>query len=361
VRLAPFLLEHWIAEHENKAECVIGTSGVASASLREIGGEAPDPATLLDYGEVPGEPVLTKAVARYEGVPEEEILLTVGGTEADFLVFLALSGPGDHVLVERPVYWPLEGVPRAFGCRVESVPRRFEEGFRLDPDAVKRRLMRGTKLVVLANPNNPTGVMVPNRDLVEIAEACAEVGALLVVDEIFRELARNPTPSAYRLHPSIVVTQSLTKCFGLSGLRAGWILARPDLRAQFREAKALTTITNPVIDQHLAAKAVDNRERLLARARGIRDENWRLLSKRLDGQSFFRWVDPDGGVMVAPKLPEGVDDVAFAERLLREESTLVSPGSYLGAPGHIRLGFGQPPAKFAEGLARLERFVARAR
>jgi len=358
VRLAPFRLENWLAEHERTAECLLAHSGIAAASLADLG-EGTLAIADLDYGEVPNERDVARAIAGLHGAREENVLVTVGASEADLAVALALAGPGDEVVVERPTYWPLEGVPRALGAKVVPVARPFEDAFRLDPDAVRRAITPRTRLVSLASPNNPTGIVVPPRDLVAIAEAASEVGAVVLVDEVFRDLARKPTPTAFGLHPSIVVAGSLTKCLGLGGLRTGWIVAEEPLRAAFREAKALTTISNSPLLQRLALKAIERRAPLLARARAIRDENWRRLEKWLDGQSFFDWVEPDGGVAFAPRLPAGVDDEAFARRLLAGERTLVAPGTYFGLPGHLRLGFGAPPERFAEGLARLARFVGR--
>lgn len=356
MRLDRFHLEHWLAEHEHTAERVIGTSGIASATLSDLGPVSiPE---LLDYGEIPGDAGLVADLAAWQGVDEEDVLVTVGGTEADFLVPFALVSPGDTVLVESPTYPVLTLVPIALGARVERIERRFEDDFAIDVDRVLERIVRGVKLVSFTNPNNPTGQLLDPTDLIAIAEACEDVGAFVMVDEIFRDLAFREVPVAHALHPRIVSTGSLTKCYGLSGLRCGWILAAPEERARFRDAKALTTVVNPAIDQHLARVAIARRDALLARAQEIAAANFARLEALIESRAdALAWVRPEAAPLSAPRLVREDDDVAFARRLLAESGTLVAPGLHLDLPGHVRIGFGSEPAAFADGIARLEKFL----
>ncbi|MHB8606054.1 MAG: aminotransferase class I/II-fold pyridoxal phosphate-dependent enzyme [Thermoplasmatota archaeon] len=359
-RVKHFALEQWLSANEHVAPHVIGTSGVASAPLALLGDDIALP-EILDYGETPGEPVLTSAVARYQGVPEANVLLTVGGTEADLLVVLGLVAEGETVLVESPTYFPLAEVPRALGARVERFERRFEDAFCVDVDALVARIAAvKPRLVSLTNPNNPTGAVVPSRDLVRIARACEEVDGWLMIDEIFRELAFAPQPIAATLHPRILVTSSLTKCFGLSGLRCGWILAAPDARAACREAKGLTTVVNPILDQHLAARAIERRAVFLERARSFVAPNFKRLEAFVDAhRDRFAWVRPQAAPISAPRLVGDGDDVRFAERALAEAGVLLAPGSFLDLPGHVRIGFGAEPAKFEAGISALDKWLSR--
>lgn len=357
MRLDRFHLEHWLAEHERSAARVLGASGIASATLADLGEPVVPP--LLDYGEIPGDRALEEDVAAWQGVEREDVLLTVGGTEADFLVPFALVEPGDTVLVEAPTYPVLPLVPLALGAKVERFVRRFEDDFVLDVDDVLERIRPGVKLVSFTNPNNPTGQLLDPTDLLAIAEACEDVGAFVMVDEIFRDLAFRDVPVARTLHPRIVSTGSLTKCFGLSGLRCGWILADPEVRARCRDAKALTTVVNPAIEQGLSRVAIARRDALLERARAIARKNHARLASFMDEHAdALAWVPPEAAPLSAPKLVRERDDVAFATRLLREESVLLAPGSHLDLPGHVRIGFGSDPATFEDGLDRLARFLA---
>lgn len=357
MKMRTFELEHFLSAHEHKARHVLGTSGLATLPADKWPGKPPR--LDLDYGPVPADEHLVHAIAEARGVPEENVLVTVGGTEALFLVPFALVEPGDRVLVESPTYFPVHGVPAALGARVEEFPRTLENDWRLPVDDIIQALDDDVSLVSLTNPNNPTGRLTPSDDLVRLADACQEVDAWLLVDDIFKNLAQPTPPVSHTLHPRIITAESLTKCYGLSGLRVGWLIAVPEVRALLREAKALTSIVNPSITQPLALEALKHEQRLLQRGLQITHANltrWRGFAQR---HHELEWREPDCPLLTAVRLPEGIDDVKFCTTLLDEEGVLLVPGSYVGLPGHFRLGFGGEPADFAAGLEGLGRHLAR--
>ncbi|HVL86587.1 MAG TPA: aminotransferase class I/II-fold pyridoxal phosphate-dependent enzyme [Candidatus Thermoplasmatota archaeon] len=356
MQFPPFPLEEWLSRHEERARTVLAASGVAPLPVSELPGAGP--AGSFGYGEVPARSDLTEAIARAYGVTASEVLVTIGGSEADALVALALVEPGDRVIVETPTYPPLAAVPQALGARVEALPRRHGDGWRLDLDTLEAKLRQGARYVVLTNANNPTGAACDARALAAVHAMAQEAGAYVLVDEAFRELAFSDLPCARPLGERFVVTNTLTKSWGLPGLRVGWILGPAELVARCRRIKAYLTIANPPLDQAVALSALARRDAILARNRRLRDDGWRAVEAWLARQPRLACVRPSGGNTCAPRLPDGVDDVKFAERLLLEHDTLVAPGSFLGIPGHLRIGFARPRDEVERGLAAIDRLLA---
>jgi len=343
VNVQPFELARFQHENRHRARVVLGGSGIAPAPAAELPRAEP---TFSDADE----PAFARAVARARGVPVESVLPTVGGTEALFVALFGLVSPGDRVLVETPTYFPLHEIPRALGARVQALPRALEEGWRLDVDEAIRLLDDDVSVVALASPNNPTGRLTPARDLARLAAACEEVGAWVVVDEVFAPLVQPRPRAAHSLHPRIVSTGSLTKCQGLPGLRAGWALAAPEAMQSMKRAKGLSSIIGPSLSVPYAIEALQREDALLARALRITHANharWRGFAQ---ARHALQWREPDCPLIAAVKLPEGVDDVKHCEALLEEEGVLLVPGSFVGLPGFVRVGFGAEPEAFAQGL-----------
>ncbi len=348
VRLRPFELENWLEAHEMRARHLIGHSGVAAAPVHML--PFPDPgAADWGYGEFPQAPELAHAIARRYGVPDDEVLATVGGSEADLLACLATVERDAPVAVESPTYFPLAEVPRILGARVDRLVRNPADGFRFPIGAGVDALRKGARLIVLSNPNNPTGATTTAAELRELASEADRRDAWILVDEIFHEITRTPPPSARTLHPRIIATNSLTKAYGLPGLRTGWLLAPPEIMATARQGKALTTLSNPVLDQRMALAALTKADVFLGRACDIRDANLATLNAALASTEFTTAV-PDAGVSLAVKVPGG-DDVGYATRAMNEAGILLVPGTYLDLPGYLRVGIGSEPATFATAVA----------
>lgn len=355
----PFGLHDWLAEHEDRVKFLLAHSGVKSVTLRELG---VDPKALaegdLGYGPLPANPLLTAKVANTYGFPLDATLVTLAGSEADLLAFAATVKAGDTVVVENPTYPPLRAVPKALGCKVVLHQRTWKNGFKLDLAKLDEQL-KGAKLFVLSNLNNPTGIGTSKRDLEELHLLAEKRKCHVLVDEAFRELAREPLPVAASLGPRFLSTNTLTKCYGLAGLRTGWLLGDPKLVARARVAKTYFSVGQPLLEQRLALVALDKRDQLLKRAAGIRDENFARVKAWMQGHQALQWVEPEGGLIGFPLLPKGVDDVAFARTLVEDRNTLVAPGTVQGLKGHIRIGFGGDPAHVTPGLRNLDEVLAR--
>ncbi|MCA1813192.1 MAG: aminotransferase class I/II-fold pyridoxal phosphate-dependent enzyme [Halobacteriales archaeon] len=353
--LAAFELERWLRRHQGDAKFPIGGSGVPQASLAPfLPGSAEDWERAWRTRADDATRGVQDAVARAHGVAAAEVVPTQGATEADVVAILGLAGSGAHVLVEEPAYFALLEPARAIGGRVTRIPRGPAQGFRLDPGAVARALTRDTKLVLTAQPHNPSGARSPDRDLVEMAEACAEVGAWLLTDEVFAD-ATGPAKPARLLHDRIVTTSSLTKCLGFGPVHIGWVLADRDATEALDRAKSHLTATNPVLELVLAARILAERERLLAELPARRLANLRLV-EQFAVRHGLRWHRPEAGTtcVVALRTP---DDVSFANAALQREGVLVAPGSFIELPGWVRIGLAGPTATLQAGLEALGRVL----
>lgn len=355
----PFGLHDWLAEHEERVKFLLAHSGVKSVTLREVG---VDPDSLakgdLGYGPLPASPALIAKVAGIYGFREEQVLITLAGSEADLLGIWANVKPGDTVVVENPTYPPLRAVPKALGCKVVLHQRAMKNNFKLDFAKLDAQL-KGAKLFVMTNLNNPAGMGTSRRELEELHVMAEKRKCMVLVDEAFRELARDALPVAASLGPRFLSTTSLTKCYGLAGLRTGWLLGDEKVVARARVAKTHTSIGQPALEQRIAIAALDRRDVLLKRAAQIRDENFAKAKAWMQGHALLTWVEPEGGLFGFPMLPKGVDDMHFGRTLAQDRNTLIAPGSLQGLKGHFRLGLGGDPAAFTSGLRNLDEVLAR--
>lgn len=353
----PFGLNDWLTEHEHRVRHMLASSGFASVGTAELGVDLKALEGELGYGTLPVEPRLLSAIARACAMPEERTLATLAGSEADLLAFLAAVKPGDKVVVENPTYPPLRAVPKALGCRVRLHQRTWTNKFRLDLGKLDEQL-KGARLFVMSNVNNPTGVGATERELQELHAIAARRRCMVLVDEAFREASFRPLPQAASLGERFASTGTLTKVYGLAGLRVGWLLGPKAFVDRARLAKQHTSLGLARLEQRIALAALEQRDQLVARAHRIRDANFAVLQPWMARHRQLRWVEPDGGPICFPKLPAGTDDHAFALRLVREHGTLVAPGRFQGMEGHVRLGWGQAPGVLEPGLQALDAVLA---
>lgn len=310
-----------------------------------------------------GWPPLLERIARRYGVEPGNVVLAHGTSMANHLVCAALVEAGDRVLIERPVYDPLAAVPRYLGCEVDFFERSAADGYSLDNARVEAALTERTRLVILSNLHNPTGVAVNRASLEELSRLAESRDFHVLVDEVYLEwLYRAGDDSGARtamnISPRFVTTRSLTKVFGLAALRAGWILADAGLASRMRRLNGLfaSSMSHPA--ERLAARALDNAAMLLERQRARVGRNRKIAADFIDAQPMLSWLPPDEGTVGFVRLETGDVD-ALVERLLVRES-LVTPGRFFGADDHFRIGFGMEEARLREGLRRLEEALAEA-
>jgi len=305
-----------------------------------------------------GYPPLFEAIARHCGVGPERIALATGCSEANFLVCAALLRPGDEALVEAPVYDPLEAAARMVGARVVRFERRFGEKWAVDPVRVARAMTRHTRLVILSSPHNPSGVAVPPDVIRALGDIVERNDAWLLVDEVYRDMSYGGRlDSSTRAHPRCIATNSLTKSYGLPGLRCGWAMGEPGIIERIRRARDAVDAVGAYPTEVASARAFAMIDRLEARAGAIIEPNLSLLAAFIDSRDDLEWVRPDGGTVAFPRFVDRRDTDSFAERLLRDHGTAVVPGRFFGASEHFRIAFGVTPETLERGLEAVVRVM----
>ncbi len=308
----------------------------------------------LDGFHEEGYEPLVEAIAARAGLTAERVALATGASGANFLVGGALLRPGDEVAVERPVYDPLLGIPRFLGARIRRFDRTFEEGFQVDPERVAEAMSARTRLIIITNLHNPTGALTSIDRLEAVGRLAEEVGAKVLVDEVYLEsVPGTPQPPAATLSATFISTSSLTKAYGLSGLRAGWILGSPEVAEKCRRIRDLVDGVGAFPSELLALIAFENLTALRERARGILDPNFQLLKGFVGGRPELEWVEPKGGSVGFPRIAGLEDSDPFVTKLREQFDTGVVPGHFFEAPAHFRVALGGRRETLEGGLQRL--------
>lgn len=353
MNIEPFALERWFATHEHESDIMLAESGIRSlpASRFDL-----DPGDLGYVIPTNGDPEFRAEIATRYDREQSEVLLTCGTQEANFLAFLSLLNDDDHAVVVTPTYQSLYAVPESLAAvtRVGLEPPEWE----LDPDAVAEAMRPDTSLVVVNNPNNPTGRYHSRETIEALYEIASDHSAYLLCDEVYRMLADDPLPPVASMGPYGVSTTSLTKAYGLAGLRFGWLAGPPEVVNAAWNWKDYTTISPSPISQHIARQVIDNENSILSQNRAIARENRKTTRAFLDRHDLD-WSEPVG-VNGFVTVPDGfATGRSFCERVIREESVVLAPGGAFGHPDRFRIGFGLPSEELEEGLSRLDSFLAR--
>jgi aspartate/methionine/tyrosine aminotransferase len=344
---APYM--EW-AKTRPTPEFDLAGSNILACTLDDLTG-AREAVSLSGANDTGYAPLVDAIAARY-GVTADRVTTASGTSGANFFVFAALLEPGDDVLVERPGYDPLLGASRLFNARTTRFERVFEEGYRLDPDRVKRAMTPRTRLIVVTTPHNPTGVMADSAALDEIGTMAERAGGHVLVDEVYRDLTGDASPPAAARGDVFITTNSLTKSYGLSSLRAGWVIAAPGVTYRVRRARDVVDGTGSIVAERLAALAFQQLDRLHERARAVLARNKAVADAFLQSRRDLEWV-PSAGTIVFPRI-KGVEDAGpFVERLMHERRTAVGPGRFFEAPAHFRVGYGGDTEKIRAGVDRL--------
>jgi aspartate/methionine/tyrosine aminotransferase len=301
------------------------------------------------YGYAP----LVDGLAARAGVASERIVTATGTSMANYLAMAALVEPGDEVLVERPTYEPLVALASYLGARITRFDRHHAAGFAVAPDAVAAALTSRTRLVVITNLHNPSGVLTDAATLARVGQLAAGVGARVLVDEVYLDAVFDePAPSAVSLGDAFVVTSSLTKVYGLSGLRCGWIVAAPELARRMWRLGDVHENHTPFVAQQLSVIALGQLAKLAAETRACLDANRARLDRFFDERDDLEVVRPRHGTIAFPRLLRG--EVARLDALLRERyDTMIVAGAHFEAPAHFRIGIGIAAAQLEDALGRV--------
>lgn len=324
----------------------LSESSISDRKLSDFGLTVPD--LPLHYNDHRGAPALRELIVAGEpGLSAGDVLITAGAAGALFIVATSLLTKNDHLVVVRPNYATNLETPRAIGCALGFVDLAFEDSFALDVDRVKAALRPNTKVISITTPHNPTGVTLPGETLGRLAALAARHGCRLVVDETYRDLCYRELPNlAASLGPHVISVSSLSKAYGIPGIRLGWIVtANRELQELFLAAKEQISICGSVIHEWIGEKVLERRAGILGDTLAEMRHRLALVTDWIAGEPQLEWVPPAGGVVCLPRMrstPPG-GTAGFYRRLLEIEGTYVGPGHWFELPDNcFRLGYGWP-------------------
>jgi len=342
---------HW-AKTRPRVKYDLALSGVLNLPFPELDVKLSELELHGDnaYGYRP----LVEAIAAHRQVAPENVVTISGGTSmANHLAMAALLEHGDEVLIEKPTYDPLLAIAEYLGAKIKRFPRRFEDGFKIDIVELEKQITPGTRVIVLTNLHNPSSELVEEATLRRIGELARDVGARVLVDEVYLEaMFENSPPPAVSLGPEFVVTSSLTKGYGLSGLRCGWILADPEVAKRIRRLDDIFAASAPNVMERLSVIALNQLPKIAGRAKAMLETNRATLNSFLRERDDIDGVPTRFGTTSFPRLRDGSVE-KLSTLLIEKYETAVVPGRFFESPNHIRIGLCCPPENFREGIARL--------
>ena len=365
MQIESFVMERWQSTYEHQVEINLSDSGVSPLTVSELLGEE-DARELLDhrliYTQSNGTPPLRDLIAgMYPGATREHIEVTNGGAEANLLSAWTLIEEGDEVVLQLPNYMQLWGVLRSLGAEVKPwslTPDLDNDCWHADLDRLESLVTPNTKLIALCNPNNPAGSILREDDLDRIAAIAERNDAWILVDEIYHgaELDGTTTPTMWGRHDRVVITNSLSKAYGLPGLRLGWLAGPPPFVADCWSRHDYTTIGPGSMSDQLAIKALEEptRQRILKRTSTLLGENLSIALDWVDQLDQLRTIRPQGGAYLMLAYDHDINSCDLAEQLRQEKSVLIVPGEHFGMDGWIRVGFGEDTDLLQRGLERIQ-------
>jgi aspartate/methionine/tyrosine aminotransferase len=338
------------AKTSSVAKYNLATSGLDNLKLRDLHVSLDD--IEITYGGY-GYPPLLDAIANRYSVASEEVVTAAGTTFANHLAMAALIKPGDEVLFEHPAYEPMLALTYYLGAKVKRFSRRFENGFGISLDELESLITPNTRLIVITNLHNPSGVLIDDATLKQVGQLARRPGARVLIDEVYMETLFEESPrTSFHLGSEFVVTSSLTKAFGLSGIRCGWILAEPELAKRMWLLNDLFASTAVHSGERLSVVAMQQLEEIGARAKQLFNRNRQLLNEFLDTREDLEVVRPQFGTVMFPRVRRGSSEELC--RVLREKyETSVVPGRFFEMPAHFRIGIAGQTSTLAAGLERL--------
>jgi len=354
-------LEVWFDAYQYHVEYDVGESAVKFLSVEDLDIDLAKVA--LRYGHHTGDPRLKECLAtQYPGLSTDQVIVTSGASEAIFALNSALVKPGDHVIVEHPNYPSLYEIPRSLGCEVSFFSLDYDRDFKPDLGKLQDLITPKTKMISLTHPNNPTGSMISEGELRQIIALVEKHDIYLMFDETYRELDfKNSLPPAATLSRKVISVSTMSKCYGLPGIRIGWLATRD----QFILDSVLTireqvTITNNAVGEAIALYVLERKDGFLQRSRAHVEQNLATVARWMDNQKDVQWIHPDAGVVGLPRLKENVkiDPEKLYRALAENYKTFVIPGRCFELDNrYFRLGFGAQPQEIDRGLQNISKAI----
>ncbi len=360
MRLIAFEMERLQSTWENRVRFNLSESSVHPMSVREL---VPDQGFLMQlldapliYNQSNGTDELRATIAtQYPGATLDNVEVTNGGSEANFVSIYSMLEPGDKVVIILPNYQQIWGLTQSLGMAVTEVRLREDRNWAPDLDELEAAVSARTKMIVVCNPNNPTGAILTAGEMDAIVRVAARSGAWILADEIYQgsERSGQTTPTFYGKYDRVIITNGLSKAYGLPGLRIGWIVAPKSIIARMWSTHDYTTIAPGTLSDSLAriALAPEGRIRCLERTRSICRSNFPLFRSWMEERgTLFRMVDPKAGAIAYVRYNLPLNSTQIMQRLLKEKSVLIVPGDHFGMDNYLRIGYGPPPEYLKQAL-----------
>lgn len=366
MKIKPFRIEQYFGKYEFTAKYLLSSSDAESRTIQELLDlELGAQQRLLEhwcgYTESPGAPWLREVIAGiYKGIKPEDVLVLSAAEEGILVLYHALVGPGDHVIVETPCFESGLEVARSTGAEVSEWPRRSEDDWAHDLGVLQKLIRLNTKIIYINTPHNPTGLLMPANVFKQVIELAASRGIIVFSDEVYRELEHEPSqrlPAACEAYERAVSLGSMSKTYGLPGLRLGWLATRnADILQRCLEFKYYTTICSSAPSEFLAALALRHRGTLVQRNLEIVRRNLALLDAFIQRRAdLVEWVRPNASPIGFVRFKPERDVFTFCEDVVRDSGVMLLPGSVYDQPRHIRFGFGRK--NMPEALSKLEAYL----
>jgi aspartate/methionine/tyrosine aminotransferase len=366
MQIKPFRIEQYFGKYEFTARYLLSSSDAESRTIQELLDLEPGAHDRFlkhwcGYTESPGAPDLREAIAAiYHQLSSDDVLVLAAAEEGIFVFYHALTGPGDHIIVETPCYESGLEVARSTGAQVSEWRRSFENGWAHDVAALEKLVQPNTKIIYINTPHNPTGLLMPASIFRQLLDLAASRGIIVFSDEVYRELEHDPgtrLPPACEAYENAVSLGSMSKSYGLPGLRLGWLASQnPEILRRCLEFRYYTTICNSAPSEFLTALALRHREVLVQRNRELVLHNLQLLDTFLLRRSNrFEWVRPNASPIGFVHLKPEQDVLTFCEKTIRDSGVLLLPGTVYDQPRHIRFGYGRK--NMPEALAQFGAYL----
>lgn len=372
MKIKTFKVEQWMNEYENDAVYNLAETCVDSLTLRELfrlSGKDPEAymASLVDtrmtYSHIMGSPGLLKGIASlYLDIRPEQIIPAHGAIGANHQVIITLLEPGDSMVSVAPTYQQHFSIPESVGAAVNILQLCPENGFLPDLTALRKMVTSKTKLITINNPNNPSGALIPEDMLKEIAEIARSADAYVLSDEVYRGISEDGSymPSIVDLYEKGISVGSMSKAFSLAGLRLGWIVSRDaDLIELCRERRDYDTISCGVLDDTIAALALENKDAIIKRNRAIVVTNRNILDQWVKSEPRVTYVKPKAGNTALIYYDADMPSREFCTRLLKETGVFFTPGECFDLEYCFRIGYAFDSETLAEGLNKTSEFLAK--
>ena len=364
----PFLMERMMSKWENVVDYNMSESGVHPMTVREL---VDDPtvidellSTELGYAQANGVIELRERIAAlYPGATPDNVLVTVGCAEANFITLQTILRPREEMVMMLPNYMQVRGIAHNLGFQVKSFNLKEDRGWALDLDELNDTVSEKAKLIAICNPDNPTGYILTEAEMDAIVAAADRVGAWILADEVYsgaERLTDTQTPSFWGRYDRVLAHNSLSKAYGIPGLRIGWVVGPADTVDEIWARHEYTTISATTLSNKLAAIALspEVRPRLLKRARDYIRRGYPILDAWMeDHEGTFTVVPPQAAAIAFVRYHLDVNSTELVNRLMREKSVLIVPGDHFGLDHHLRISFGLPPDYLQAGLDRIRELI----